>query len=199
MDIIKKIKEMIAGQTKKKLMENTAIVIIIGVVLIIAGSTIFSGGKSNVRGNEQVKAGNVADPSKSAVTAWDDTEERLRQIIGQIQGVGKVDVMITYSATRENVPAYDVKRNQSSTEEKDSEGGTRSMSEEEYENELVYEDTVTGGKAPVILKKLEPEVKGVLVVAEGADSVEVREHIYSAVTIVLDVPVHRVQVAQRKK
>ena len=199
MDLIKRVKELIAGQSRKKLIENTAIVIIIGVIVIIAGGTIFSGGKSDVSQNEQLKGGNTADTSQLAASTGDGTEARLKLLLTQMQGVGKVDVMITYSTTRENVPAYDMKKNQSSTQEKDSEGGTRSINEEEYDSTLVYEDSSAGGKTPVILKELEPEVKGVLVVAEGADSVEVRECIFNAVTVVLDVPVHKVQVVQRKK
>ncbi len=199
MDIIKRIKEMIEGQSRKKLIENTAIVIIIGVIVIIAGGTIFSGGKSDDPQVEQHKEGNAVEGSQLAVFSEEDTEDKLRSLLSQMQGVGKVDVMITYSTTRENVPAYDMKKNQSSTEEKDSEGGTRSISQEEYDSALVYEDSSAGRKIPVILKELEPEVKGVLVVAEGADSVEVRERICNAVKVVFDIPVHRVQVVQRKK
>lgn len=199
MDIIKRIREMIAGQTKRKLIENTAIVIIIGVIIIIAGGTIFSGGKSDSSQKEQQKTGDTVDGSQLKTSGGDETEIRLKSILSQIQGVGKVDVMISYYTTRENVPAYDIQKNQSSTEEKDSEGGTRSIKQEEYDSTLVYEDSAAGGKIPVILKEVEPGVKGVLVVAEGADSVEVRERICNAVTVVLDIPVHRVQVAQRKK
>ena len=199
MDIIKRIREMIAGQSRRKLIENTAIVIIIGVIVIIAGGTLFSGNKSGGSQKEQQKAGNTVDGSQLKTAAQGDTEIRLKSLLSQIQGVGKVDVMITYYTTRENVPAYDINKNQSSTEEKDNEGGTRSISQEEYDSTLVYEDSAAGGKIPVILKELEPEVRGVLVVAEGADSVEVREGICNAVTVVLDIPVHRIQVAQRKK
>jgi stage III sporulation protein AG len=199
MDIIKKVKEIIAGQSRKKLVENTAIVIIIGIIIIVAGNIIFSGGKSGQIENEQQKTTNAVDGSKQAVNEGSDEEARLRTLLSQMKGVGKVDVMITYSTTRENVPAYDIKKNQSSTEEKDSEGGTRSITQEEYDSSMAYEDSPAGGKSPVILKELQPEVKGVLVVAEGADSYEVREQIVNAVKVVLDIPVHKVQVLQRKK
>ena len=116
-----------------------------------------------------------------------------------MKGVGKVDVMITYVTSSENVPAYDIKKNQSGTQEKDSGGGTRNISQEEYDSTLAYEDSSDGGKKPVILKEIEPEVKGVLVVADGADSAEVRERICNSVMVVLDVPAHKVQVVQRKK
>lgn len=199
MNIIKKIRELIDGQSRKKLMENTAIVIIIGIIVIIAGGSIFNGSKSKEANKAQQNSGGAGGASLTAASPADDTEGKLKSLLSQMLGVGRVDVMVTYYASKEEVPAYDIKRNQSSTDEKDNEGGTRRISQEEYDSALAYEDSSGGGKIPVILKELEPEVKGVLVVAEGADSAEVRERIINAVAVVLDVPVHKVQVAQRKK
>lgn len=199
MDIIKRIKDMIDGQSRKKLIENTAIVIVIGIIVIIAGGSIFGGNKSKEPGKAQQNSGSAGGSSLTAASSADDTELKLKSLLSQMQGVGKVDVMVTYYTSKEEVPAYDIKRNQSSTDEKDSEGGTRRVSEEEYESTLAYEDSSSGGKSPVILKELEPEVKGVLVVAEGADSVVVRERVINAVAVLLDVPIHKVQVVQRKK
>ena len=45
-----KIREWVARQDRKKLIENTAVVIIIGVIIIIAGSTLF-GHKDNRKDN----------------------------------------------------------------------------------------------------------------------------------------------------
>jgi stage III sporulation protein AG len=198
MDFFKKLKAKIEGQDRKKLIENTVIVIIIGIVLLIAGSTLFHGKEAAGAGNEKEAAARAASPDSSP-TAGDDAESRLKALLSQMKDVGKVDVMITYAVSKEDVPAYDVKRSQSSTQEKDSEGGTRNVSEEQYDSTVAYEDSADGGKKPVLLKKIEPQVKGVLVVAEGADSAEVRESIRSSVMVVLDVPAHKVQVVQRKK
>ena len=45
-----KIREWVARQDRKKLIENTAVVIIIGVIIIIAGTTLF-GHKDNRKDN----------------------------------------------------------------------------------------------------------------------------------------------------
>jgi len=199
--IIGRIKEWIARHDRKKLAENTAIVIIIGVIIIIAGSAILAPGKSRSDApvQETARSGTVPADTVQEAEKEADIEARLKSILSQIDGVGKVDVMITYSSTAEKVPAYDIKRSQDETEEKDSAGGTRKIRGEEYESTLAYEDASSGGKSPVILKKLEPEIRGVLVVAEGAENVEVRDRICRAVTVVLDVSANRVQVVQRKK
>ena len=63
----------------------------------------------------------------------------------------------------------------------------------------MYEDVSSGIRLPVVLKEIYPEVKGVVVVAEGAGNAEVREKITRAVSVLMDIPVHRVQVFERKK
>ncbi len=199
MDIIKKIKEMYGNQSKKKLIENTVIVIILGIILIIAGGTIFGGDNKKKQQGDIRKNTVVQDEFNDTTSEIDETEKKLKSVLSQIKGVGKIDVMITYASTRENVPAYDIKKSQSKTFEEDSEGGTRDISQEDYNSTLAYEDSQSGGKEPVILKELQPEIKGVLVVAEGADRIEVRERICSSVMVLFDIPAHRVHVVQRKK
>lgn len=199
-NIAKRIKEYVAGHDRKKLIENTVIVAIIGIIIIIAGSAIFRGGKPDDGAGEREDAVKAGDALGRNCQGMDKTEEKLKSILSQVQGVGKVDVMITYETTSENVPAYDIKKNSSRTEEKDGDGGSRSIEQEEYDSKLAYEESVPGGeKTPVIIKELEPKVRGVLVVAEGAESVIMKERICSAVSVVLDIPAHKVEVIQRKK
>jgi stage III sporulation protein AG len=199
-NLVRSIKEYIAGHDKKKLIENAAIVAIIGIIIIIAGSAILGGGRDNDGAKERQHAGSSGDVSGQSAPDTNGTEEKLRSILSQVQGVGRVDVMITYETTSENVPAYDTKRNLNRTEEKDGDGGTRSIEQEEFDSALAYEESnLGGGKTPVILKELEPKVRGVLVVAEGAENISVRERIRGAVSVVLDIPVHKVEVIQRKK
>lgn len=200
MDILKKIKEIkeiTTGQSKRKLIENTAIVIIIGIMIIVAGGTIFGGKKTDNKQSVQQKT-DTQKVETDYITST-DIEKKLKYLLSQVQGAGKVDVMITYSTSSEEIVAYDTKNNKSSTEENDNQGGKRVVSEEEMQSTIAYEEDGDGKKEPVILKKLEPEIRGVLVVAEGADSIAVRERLINAVTVALDTPVHRVQVVQRKK
>ena len=200
MNILKRLKGMLEGKSRKKLIENAVIIIIIGIIVIIAAGTFLSGNKNTA----DIGKTTAVQESTQAVALTqsgtvDSTEDELAAILSKVQGVGRVDVMITYVSGKENIPAYDTKKSESSTDEKDSGGGTRSISQGEYDSSVVYEDRQGGGKSPIILKELQPVVKGVVVVADGAGSPEVKERILSAVQVLVDVPVHRIQVIQMKK
>jgi stage III sporulation protein AG len=52
---------------------------------------------------------------------------------------------------------------------------------------------------PVIIKTKKAEVRGVAIVAAGAENIKVKASIIEAVTRVLDVPAHRVSVLPKKK
>lgn len=198
MDLLKQIKNLMGKSSRKKLIENTAILVIIGVIILIAGKSFFSGT------NTADKNSNVEKDAKSNAVVraddyYDDTEIKLGNILSQINGAGKVEVMVTYSVSKENIPAYDVKKSESTTDEKDSGGGTRKIGQNSYESQIVYENGQNGQKNPMIIKELEPVVKGVLVVAEGATNPEVREKLCKSVQVLMDVPIHKIQVIERKK
>ncbi len=193
------LREKINGQGKKKLIENCVIIIILGVVAIIAGSTIFS-----KTGNE--KTANAAKQNEVQEAAKvigsedkEDIQKRMESILSKIGGAGSVNVMITYVSGKELVPAYDTKRTENDTQEKDNGGGTRSIKNNDTENKVVYEESGNGVKKPVVLKELQPAVKGVVVVADGAADPVVRESLTRAVQVLVDVPVHKIQVLQRNK
>ena len=53
------------------------------------------------------------------------------------------------------------------------------------------------GSEPIVLYEKEPEIRGVIVVAEGASDVTVRLDLQRAVCAVLDVPISAVEVFER--
>ncbi len=208
MDKLKKIVEylrrMFKAEKNSKIGENLIILIIIGVIVIIAGSTLFQGGDKQKKKNDGQSSGNssqenVQEVSKLGVS--DEKEEvgkKIEEILSQIEGAGKVSVLVTYVSGREIVPYADIKKSDNVTDEKDSTGGSRKLDQSSYESQIAYEDEGNGDKRPIIVKELLPEVKGVVVVADGADDPVVKERLVNAVRVLLDVPVHRIEVFGRK-
>jgi stage III sporulation protein AG len=53
-------------------------------------------------------------------------------------------------------------------------------------------------EVPIVLETKKPEIRGVLIVAKGADNIQIEKWIKESVTRLLDVPSHRVSVMPKK-
>ena len=95
-------------------------------------------------------------------------EEKLESILSEISGAGKVEVMITYYGSSEKDIAYETKTSTS--------GSDKNSSGSEDKKAVI-----SGGE-PVVVQEKYPRVKGVIVVAQGADSIEVKRALTDAVT-----------------
>jgi len=200
--VLEYIKNIISNQDKKRVVENCIIIIIIGIVIIVAGGTIFKK-KDTGLGREYLQeskqnTGNEESTGISKDSENISIESKLEKVLSQIAGVGKVSVMITYVSGSEKVPAYDIRKSENSTDEKDDRGGSRVITQRDSEEKVAYEEIQSGTKKPIILKEKEPEVKGVVVVADGAAEPVVKENLIRAIQTLMDVPIHKVQVFDGK-
>lgn len=110
--------------------------------------------------------------------------EDLKKILSKIKGVGDVEVMITYSLTSEKRLAYETKSDKSD------------RGDSGYEESTDKQAVMSGGE-PVILSKSYPKVKGVVVIAEGAESSKVKSDILEAVITAFDIPSHKVCILEK--
>ena len=107
-------------------------------------------------------------------------EEKLREMIRQVDGAGETAVMITLDSSRETVYAQDEKGTGES-------GG--------YERAHVLLET-SSGEGPLVEMTWEPEIRGVAVVCQGGGNVTVAARITELVSVVLGVPSHRISIAK---
>ncbi|MBW5446779.1 stage III sporulation protein AG [Cohnella sp. CFH 77786] len=124
-------------------------------------------------------------------------EGRLKDLLETMVGVGSVNVLVTVESTEETVVQQDEKKTQQLTNESDKNGTSRHITDITSEGQVVLYE-VSGGQAPIVVKKLKPRVRGVVVVAKGAENATVRKIIQEAVSRGLDVPTHRISVVPRK-
>ncbi|MFS1512161.1 stage III sporulation protein AG [Chengkuizengella sp. SCS-71B] len=125
-------------------------------------------------------------------------EMRLKEILEKIVGVGNVDVMVTIESTEENIVFENKKDSQQVTNEKDTNGATRHITDVSRSGEIVLFE-VEGNKTPIYVKKIKPQIRGVIIVANGAENLTVKEMIYDSVRKGLEVPGHRIQINPRKQ
>lgn len=139
-----------------------------------------------------VMADAVSDSGVAAVTASSpeaELEGRLRNILGCIDGVGRVDVTLTFARGAETEYAVNASTTMRTTEESDPEGQSRSVVEQTSSDSLVLLD---GDGSPVAVRQSMAEVQGVLVVAQGGDDPAVCAQISTALQNLLDVPAHKI-------
>ncbi len=125
-------------------------------------------------------------------------ENNIKEILEKIVGVGTVDVLVTVDSTEEMVIQRNVKDSQQTSQENDANGGKRNTTQYTRDGEIVtYESS--GNETPIVTKKVKPQIRGVLIVAKGAENKVVRELVIDAVGKGLNVPSYRISVVPRKQ
>lgn len=194
-----KIKKIFNLQDRKKAIENCVIIIIVGVVVIIAGGVFLKEDSKSKPITKKIEKDSIPAFKIKESSNCEDVEIKTKKILSQISNVGEIDVAITYFSTKEIVHLNEFRKSTNETNEKDSGGGVSDKKEDSYEQKVVFQDSEGGGKKPIVVKEVLPEVKGVIVVADGATDVNIREQLSKAVQVLLNVPAHRVQIYQRKR
>lgn len=184
---------------KKKLtikeigIDKLLIILLVGVALVIL---------SFLERNPKEILTNETDPIKE-ITITEDTyerllEERLKNTLSKVDGVGQIEVMITIKATSEKIVLKENPYTNHTTTESDSEGGSRNSTEISQSDQAVYIEESDGSKTPYVIKEIEPKIEGVVVIAQGGDKAAVVSDIMDAVAALFDVPSHKIKVLKMK-
>lgn len=192
--IFKDIWKRISKGGSKKLIEKVAIIAIVGVICLIAGSVLFE--DVVPKKQEPAAASDLETFKQSEEGQKQDLEKNLQSILSKIKGAGKVDVMITFYSSNESIPAVDKKTSENDTQERDKEGGTRSIKQSDEDNSIIYEEN-QGVKKPFIVKEILPEVKGVVIVSDGAGDAVIKSNLAKATEALLNVAISKIQVFER--
>ncbi|MBZ4662409.1 MAG: spoIIIAG [Caloramator sp.] len=187
------------GENIKKYMINCLIVCLIGILIILAANILSSNYRKNKNNDVDAEQTNSKNVELNLSTSYEDKIKReLIDILSQIKGVGRVNVMVYFEGSTESQPAYNINENNRTIQEKDSQGGTRTTNENNKSINVVMMNEGSSQK-PFILKQVNPSIGGVIVVAEGADNPIVKETIKNAVKTVLNLPANKVTVEPMKK
>ena len=179
----------------KKLVENLTVIFLIGLILLIGASALSKPRPSNNNDNKGLV---LAQKESSSEDYAQKLEKDLKNILSKIEGVGNVEVLITLNSDEEVVAAMDVVESSTTTNEKDSSGGIRETIQTESNNKVVTSQDTSGQDAPIVLKRIMPEIRGVIVVADGAKDPRLRYELSSAVQTALGIPAYKVKVISSK-
>ena len=104
--------------------------------------------------------------------------------------------MITAKASREIVLDKDIVKSSDSSEETDGGGSSRVTKSQTSQTSTVMSSGQNGQTGPYAVKELEPEIEGVVVAAQGAYDPQVAAEIVGTVSVLFDVPAHKVRVVE---
>lgn len=179
------------GNNKKKI-ENLVFFLIILVITIVAINFIWKDNKKdNTNTNDNSKK--LATTSQEQTYQENSLETKLENILSNISGVGNVKVLLTYNETEELIPVYNESDKRSTTNEVDSEGGTRVIEEVDSSKEVVYQNDEI-----ITQKKISPKIEGAIITATGANNATVRTNIIQAVEAATGLATHKIQVFEKQ-
>jgi len=172
--------ETLKNIAKDKKKENLIFLLVLLVILLFSCTYIFS--------NNSVKTVQTISSNKNeenlSLNETQTIEEKLEKILSQISGISEVSIALTYSNDGNSTPIYNTKE-------------TVNSSQTTTEKNVAYNEE-NGAKVAVIATKTLPSVEGAIVVAKGAETVEMKSKIANAVAISVGVPVYKVQVFEKE-
>jgi len=182
----------------KKTIINIAGALILGVILLVMSSSIFrqNSGKNTPAPNNAGAAAPAATDSENTYMA--QLEQRLEDALSQIDGAGKVKVMLTLASGRELDVAEDKTTNESTTKDSGTQGDVRTTQTSSNESKKIIITGSDGVSAPLVLSEAQPKIEGVIIIAEGGDNIFVKTALTSAAETVLGLDMDKVQVFKMK-
>lgn len=196
-----KIKELIVqkddGNSKKKI-ENLVVLIIILIVTVLCVNSIWNKDNKQKSYINETTTKQLADKSEKNETENYDLQKNIENILSNMEGVGRVNVLITYSESSQTVAMYNENSKDSSTEEKDDKGATRIIKQVDTNKDIIYKE-VNGEKIPITQKTINPKIEGAVVTAEGATNSNVKSNIIQAVEAATGLATHKIQVFEMRK
>lgn len=172
------------------------IILLVGILLVVIALPTDKNDNTKI----QTKTGGE-ESGQLAQNQWenyqDQVETRLEEILQQVEGVGKVKVMVSLAGTGETVIEKDVPQSQSQIEEADGSGGSRKTKESSWEESTVYIQQ-NGEQVPYVIKELAPDIEGICVICQGGDNGTVAKNISEAVQALFPIEVHKIKVMKMK-
>ncbi len=189
-----------SGEKEKKI-KNLIVIFLIGVVFVITAS--FFKGSNNPKSKSTVNTNKVANENTNDKAVNEEGYEQVIKselvgILSKLDGVGRVEVMVTFESGEEQVPA--VNSNDSTSSVQDSSNGDKSTTTQGNNSRTVVTQTdQNGSTSPFITETIAPKVRSVFVVAEGAENSLTQLRISKSVMDLLNITESKVNVYPMKK
>ena len=122
-----------------------------------------------------------------------ELENKLSATLSQIEGAGSVSVMITLDGSSQLILAYETE-SKSNTTDNTTSSGTSTKTNNTTANSTPIIINSNSQSTPLVLSEIMPDVKGVVVVCEGANNIRVKLNILEAVQALLGVSSSQIEI-----
>ena len=163
-----------------KLNKKNIIITISGFVLLL----LILLSEIDFTSDNNIEADEYSSISTTEYTAY--LENKITDFIEAIDGAGETRVIITISETSEYIYAKN---------DKNSNKITDNTNDSNYDAEYVIIEQ-NNNDTGLLVKVIEPKIRGVAVVCEGADNPIVQQSIYSTVSAVLNISTARISISK---
>lgn len=181
---MKKLKEWLKDEKRLKIL---TLIGIVGIIMIALSGLIKP--KSEIKSSPK-----ESDECEVIAEYTRRYEERVKEIVDSIEGAGESKVMITLESGVEYIYAKEEKQKNDITDRNGDVVDEKNSSEK---TTILIEDE-NGRKKALVKTVKEPSVKGVVVVCEGGDDIEVKLRVTEAVKTALGVGSNSVCVTKLK-
>lgn len=185
----------------KKRVQSLFVLLFAGVLLLVL-SAYFANAGGDETNNFSVQEIDFSDNNQASLASHQLSEslssylsQQLEEILSLVAGAGQVRVMLTMGSTA-SVYAQNSQTSLSATLEDDGEGGSRNIDSETSSHSYVTLRNADGSERPLRLQEIRAPIEGVIIVAEGAGDITVRDALIRAAATGLNIGLHQVQVFQ---
>lgn len=162
-------------------------VLFIVLSFIIPGKSNTYNGDNNANVNADFKIEFTRTDTETYIRGL---ENKLCEALKRVKGISEPYVMITIESSSEYI--YATKEH---IKENSSVNGGNSTSQKEVQSDVILYSDVQKEESPILVKEIQPKIKGVAVVCKGIDDSETQLRIINLVSTVLNLPTNRVYVA----
>ncbi|WAA11426.1 stage III sporulation protein AG [Fervidibacillus halotolerans] len=198
------------GTDKQSLSKNQYLILllILGIAIMLFSNFLSKNGNeitnsipTSIENGEEKEVetfGNDSSRHPKTMAEYEEYyEKELKEALENILGVRDVIIVVNVSTSEKKIYEKNTINKRQITDETDANGGKRKVEDYSMEEQLVF--IREGDKEiPLVSQTEKPDIEGVLVVAKGAENIQVQKWIKEAVMRTLDVPSHRVSVLAKK-
>ncbi|MCD8356164.1 MAG: hypothetical protein LUE11_06295 [Clostridia bacterium] len=156
-------------------------VIVVGILLLVS---------TNLPAGEQKAEESSIQDSTFDLNTF---QQSVADSLSQIEGAGRVEVLLSLESGEESVYASDVSQSSQST------GGSSDSTSETYQSTMSILSDGSYGEAPVLIKSNYPTFRGAVILCEGADSDTVRLQIVQAVSALCGISSDHISISKLKQ